>query len=281
METISRKYRDPFLAILFSCLVPGLGQVYCGYPKRGILFLLFFLSINGYIFWAVFNPFYVTDPSLYVFLFLDMSLTMIIIFDGFFCAKRINAAFDWHREASTFRKLSLAGVILVSMGILSFLYISLFYQISPVILFKTPTKSMATTLNPGDLIVLNRWIYLWQEPKRGDIIAFHYPKDPSRIYVKRLVGFSNEEVEIKDNQVLIDQNALDSPAVFKEIAYKNIGRFAKVGYRQRIPVDNYYVLGDNSPRSKDSRFWGFVPKKLIVGKAYKIIFPFNRSRIFP
>ncbi len=140
---------------------------------------------------------------------------------------------------------------------------------------------MATTLNPGDLIVLNRWIYLWQEPKRGDIIAFHYPKDPSRIYVKRLVGFPNEEVEIKDNQVLIDQKALESPSVFKEIAYKNIGRYAKVGYRQRIPVDNYYVLGDNSPRSKDSRFWGFVPKKLIVGKAYKIIFPFNRSRIFP
>jgi signal peptidase I len=135
---------------------------------------------------------------------------------------------------------------------------------------------MEPTLLQGDLILADKAIYKKSEPKRGDIIVFIYPEDTKKMFVKRLVGLPGETIEIKNGSILINGTILTEP-FFANKYYYNRGDYAKEGQAITIPQDSYFVLGDNSTSSKDSRYWGFVPKKYIVGKAYKIYYPFNRS----
>jgi signal peptidase I len=91
------------------------------------------------------------------------------------------------------------------------------------------------------------------------------------------VGLPNETIEIRNGKILINGVAIQEPAVLTKIHYYNRGAYGDKGQVIEIPADSYYVLGDNSSASRDSRYWGFVPKKYLEGKAYKIYFPFNRS----
>jgi len=139
--------------------------------------------------------------------------------------------------------------------------------------FKIPTGSMEPTLKPGDKIFVNRLIYRIRKPKRGDVIVFRYPEDPKRDFIKRLVGFGGETIEIAEGKVIINGEAIDSPDIFKEISYENRGAYGALDAQITIPDDCYFVLGDNSKSSRDSRYWGFVPYKSLLGRAFVIWWP--------
>jgi len=155
--------------------------------------------------------------------------------------------------------------------------------------FKIPTGSMRMTLQEGDLVLVNKFIYgakvPWtsfylpalREPKRGDVVVFVYPEDKKKDFIKRLVALPGETVEIKSGTIYInDQPASD--AIFKQIYYYNRGDFAAEGQKIVVPQNCYFVLGDNSLSSKDSRYWGFVPKENLLGKALIIYWPIHRIR---
>jgi signal peptidase I len=156
--------------------------------------------------------------------------------------------------------------------------------------FKIPTGSMRPTLLEGDIIMVNKFIYgakiplinfrlpKLREPKRGDVIVFIYPENPKKDFIKRLVAFPGESVEIKDGTVYINNQPLLDP-VFNRIYYYNRGEFANDTQKITVPKDSYFVLGDNSASSQDSRYWGFVPDKNILGKAIIIYWPPGRIRI--
>ena len=127
--------------------------------------------------------------------------------------------------------------------------------------FKIPSGSMRPTLLEGDKLFVNKYVYRFEDPKRGDIIVFRYPVDPKKDFIKRLVGFGGETVEIRDGRML------DDPASFGKFTYYNHDPYGGPNEKVRIPVENYFVLGDNSANSTDSRFWGFVPAKNVLGKA--------------
>ncbi len=133
--------------------------------------------------------------------------------------------------------------------------------------FKIPSGSMRPTLLEGDKLFVNKYVYRFEAPKRGDIIVFRYPNDPKKDFIKRLVGFGGEAVEIRDGKIYIDGKVLDDPASFGKFVYYNHDPYGGPGESTHIPADTYYVLGDNSANSTDSRFWGFVPKKNVLGKA--------------
>ena len=142
--------------------------------------------------------------------------------------------------------------------------------------FKIPAGSMRMTLIEGDRILVSKSSkYV---PQRGDVLVFVYPEDRTRDFVKRVIGLPGETIEIKDGKILINDHAIDDPRISKRYYY-NYGQYGQVGQKVLIPEDSYYVLGDNSGSSKDSRYWGFVTKKDIIGKAFKVYWPINRSGV--
>lgn len=156
--------------------------------------------------------------------------------------------------------------------------------------FKIPTGSMRPTLIEGDLILVSKFIYGakvpfthlrlpgFRELKRGDVIVFIYPEDNKKDFIKRLVGLPGDTVDIKSGTIYINDQPLSDP-VFNQRYYYNRGDFAKEGQKLVVPQGNYFVLGDNSGSSKDSRYWGFVSKDNILGKAMVIYWPPQRVRI--
>jgi signal peptidase I len=114
--------------------------------------------------------------------------------------------------------------------------------------------------------------------KRGDVIVFIYPDNPKKDFIKRLIGFPGEIVEIKNGTIYINDKPLLGP-FFSSRYYYNRGDFAQEGQKIRVPKDSFFVLGDNSSSSQDSRYWGFVPHKNILGKAMLIYWPPTRIRI--
>ena len=156
--------------------------------------------------------------------------------------------------------------------------------------FKIPTGSMRMTLIEGDLILVNKFIYgakipftnlhlpALRPPKRGDVIVFIYPEDTKKDFIKRLVGLPGDQVEIKGGSIYINDKPI-AEGIFNQIYYYNRGQLALPGEKMLVPADNYFVLGDNSATSKDSRYWGFVPKNNLLGKAIVIYWPIQRIKL--
>jgi signal peptidase I len=110
------------------------------------------------------------------------------------------------------------------------------------------------------------------------VVVFIYPENPKRDFVKRLIATEGETVEIKNGTIYInDRPLLD--ATFSQRYYYNRGDFGAENQKITVPKDNYFVLGDNSASSQDSRYWGFVPKKNMLGNAIVIYWPPQRIRM--
>lgn len=144
--------------------------------------------------------------------------------------------------------------------------------------FKIPTGSMRPTLIERDRILVNKFIYRFKEPQRGDVIVFRYPEDPKKDFIKRLIAKSGESVQIIDGNIWIDAKLIKEPQKVKNIYYYNQGPYGEEGKNIKLPNDSYFVLGDNSASSRDSRYWGFIKRKDIKGKALVIYWPLTRIR---
>ena len=117
--------------------------------------------------------------------------------------------------------------------------------------------AMKPTLNNNDRIFLNTYS---NEPNRGDIVAFLYPKDKKKWFIKRVIGLPTETVEIKNGRVIINGEELNESYVDH-----NLNQSRPNHSKVTVPKDNFFVLGDNRDNSSDSRVWGTVSKDLIQG----------------
>lgn len=145
--------------------------------------------------------------------------------------------------------------------------------------FKIPTGSMRPTLIEGDRLLVNKFIYRFRKPERGDIIVFRFPKERKKDYIKRLIAAGGETAEIKGGNIYIDGEIVEDPFIIRSINYSNKEPYGGIGRKIKVPEDNFYVLGDNSGSSKDSRYWGFVPRKNVVGRAFFVYWPPTRIRV--
>ena len=143
--------------------------------------------------------------------------------------------------------------------------------------FGIPTGSMIPTLNVGNHLMVNKFIYYFKKPRRGDILVFVYPVNPKKDFIKRLIGLPGETIQIKDGSVFINGEELKAPQVIAERYYYNEGMYGEDMIK--IPDNAYFVMGDNTRNSKDSRFWGFVPKKNLLGKAFFVYWPLIKMRV--
>jgi signal peptidase I len=140
--------------------------------------------------------------------------------------------------------------------------------------FFIPSGSMEPTLLTGDRILVSKFAYRIWEIHRGDIIVFRYPLNPTKDFVKRVVGLSGERIEMKDGLVLINGRPLGE---VYPTALPGGDRACTSNYGpETVPAGAVFVLGDNRCNSEDSRFFGFVPIKNIVGRALAVYWPPDR-----
>ncbi len=171
------------------------------------------------------------------------------------------------------------------------LLLALFIRTFFIQAFKIPSGSMRNTLIEGDRLLVNKLRYGakipfthnrlpgFAEPKRGDVIVFIFPEDHKRDFIKRLIAVGGETVEIRNGDIYINDKLVDTIPAINNIYYYNRGTYGVVNQKTQVPSGYYFVLGDNSGSSHDSRYWGFVPKDDIIGKAEFIYWPLNRIRI--
>jgi len=129
--------------------------------------------------------------------------------------------------------------------------------------------SMKPTLQPGNLLLVNKLAYKWGEPKHGDVIVFHYQGSKNDDYIKRLIGLPGDVVTVKNRIVYVNDIGLTEPYIADLPAYEG---------SWTVPEGNVFVLGDNRNNSSDSHQWGFVDMKDIVGKALFIYWPLDAAR---
>lgn len=147
--------------------------------------------------------------------------------------------------------------------------------------FKIPSGSMLETLQIGDHLLVNKFIYGVKmpftgkviydvdDPEHGDIIVFEFPEDPSKDFIKRIIGLPGDVIEIKDKAVYRNGVKLDEPYVRHADPDNTIPRRDNFG-PITVPDNKYFCMGDNREESYDSRFWGFVDREKIKGKAWVI-----------
>jgi len=270
--------KEPLLAVILSLLLPGLGQAYSNKAKRGLAFLIIYVVSGILLSVYLFNPY--TGVNI---LMIVPAITLIvfgfyILFDSYRCAAGFNSSNNLSRNSSKGKSvLMVLGIIFLAVIFNPLpVFVSYYIRGNLVKTFTTPSGSMQPTLLSGDCVLVDKGIYKKTDPARGDVVVFIFPQDRRKVFVKRIVGLPGETLQIKDGKILINTEPLTEP-VIANIRYENRGEFGDYGKSVTIPSNSYFILGDNSMSSQDSRYWGFVPRENIIGKAYKIYFPFDRS----
>jgi signal peptidase I len=135
-----------------------------------------------------------------------------------------------------------------------------------------PTGSMIPTLKIGDRLLVNKFVYRFKVPERGDIVVFKSPHNDDKDYVKRCIGLPGERVSVKKGIVYVngEQQVIVGVDIKRDYDY-----FDEVV----VPEKSYFVMGDNRANSSDSRIWGFVPQQDLLGKAFFTFLPLSQMRV--
>ena len=178
--------------------------------------------------------------------------------------------------------------------------LALFVRTFIVQAFKIPTGSMENNLLIGDHLLVNKFVFaptlsaientvLPIDPiRRGDILVFKFPKDPDRDFVKRVIGLPGETLEMRNKRIFINGTRIAEPYVrflfpMDENASNTVdvsGAGEQINFGPVVvPPDMYFMMGDNRDNSEDSRYWGFMPRSYVKGKALFVYFSFGEDGI--
>jgi signal peptidase I len=178
----------------------------------------------------------------------------------------MNPEFDFEKRYRLVREI----IETIVLTLLMFLIIRFAIQN-----FNVDGTSMEPNLHDKELILVDKWTYMFRAPARGDVIVFIAPPHPSMDYVKRVIGIPGDVITIRNTTVIVDGVTLNEPYVAPQnqgnlFASKNITNMV-------VPANDYFVLGDNRAVSSDSRDWGFVPKANIIGRAAFVYWPMGQD----
>jgi len=149
------------------------------------------------------------------------------------------------------------------------------FIISP---FIVDGASMHPTFKNLDYLIVNEFLYAFYTPERGDVIVFRYPRDPSIFYIKRIIGLPNETVSINHGIITITSPSGKNISLIEPYTVNEDATYTK---NVSLNSEEYFVLGDNRPNSSDSRVWGPLPRKDIIGRVDLRLLPIKESGFFP
>src|SRR3989344_3293731 len=130
--------------------------------------------------------------------------------------------------------------------------------------------SMYPTFDNGDYLIVDELSYRFKEPERGEVLVFRYPLDPRKSFIKRIIGLPGEIVKLRDGKVTIINNENPEGVTFEE-PYIKLKKSDDISFT--LGQDEYFVLGDNRAQSADSRLWGAVPERNIIGRPIIRVLP--------
>ena len=176
--------------------------------------------------------------------------------------------------------------------------LALFIRTFVVQAFKIPTGSMEENLLIGDHLLVNKFVFGPTASRleravlpvgtlaRGDVVVFKYPVEPDRDFIKRVIGLPGETIEVKEKKVYINGKPFEEPYVHflaPPAAQSELHEVTSFDVRERygpvtVPANQYFVMGDNRDNSQDSRYWGFLPRENVKGKALIIYWSYEAER---
>jgi signal peptidase I len=166
--------------------------------------------------------------------------------------------------------LSISVVALVALRIMTAIFVTTFlFQVARI-----EGHAMEPTINDQDRLLVNKLIYQRSDPRRDDIVMLYYPNDPNKSFVKRVIAEEGDQVRIVDGKVYLNDVLLDDSFVPPD--YRSHDDWGP----QVIPEGYYFVMGDHRNNSSDSRHWGYVPKKYILGRVQSRWWPIGSARSF-
>lgn len=268
------KLRKPWIAGLLTLFTIGLGHLYSGKAKKGIV--LYFLGQGTIL--AIFLFLIWLSPNILVFLLAvlcGLGFLIFCILDAIRVSRRNKLTYE-------LKKYNRWYVYVLVLAVNSFLIqpaVESTIKSDIVQAYRIPSGAMKPTLQIGDHILADKYIYKKTEPKRGDIVIFPFPEDPSKDFIKRVVAVSGETIEIIDKQISINGEIIEETFVIHTDS--NIFRDKKRPRDNfgpvKVPDDSLFVMGDNRDHSYDSRFWGFVKKASVKGKVASIYWSWDKE----
>lgn len=263
LETDIKK--KPWLAVFLSWILPGIGQFY---NKQ-------FLKGFGFIICSAFL--YIVHTMYYPLFFLLIPLYLFAIKDAFEAAEKINGSNQKLFEQGN-RSIRTFLVFILLFEFIPFSDIVKTYFVQA---YKIPAGSMKPSLEIGDHLLINKTYAAKDSVERGTLIVFKYPEDPERDFIKRVIGVGGETIEARDKIIYINGKAIEEPYVqhtdntIKPGGVEPRDNFGPIV----IPEGKFFVMGDNRDQSYDSRYWGYVPKEYIKGKALKVYWSWDSKNL--
>jgi len=251
-------------------LLPGLGYIYCGHAKLGITIYII-LQIIAFIALA-FLLLPIPILNVIITTLIIILAYLYIIIDSVKTARLTTDAYELKKYNRWY------------IYVIIFLFAA--FLIDPVTTwaskrfyiqsYKIPSGAMIPSLEIGDHIIVNKFVYQYRKPQHGDIIIFQFPKEPKREFIKRVIAIGGDKIEIRNKKLIINDNEVEEDyVVYQDVIVEDSERD---NYGPSIvPHNSLFVLGDNRDQSYDSRFWGFVDIGAVRGKAQTIYWSWDKD----
>lgn len=260
----------PWLAFVLSLLLPGLGQLYLGKLRQAIIWLaLVIVGINAI---ALLLIYWSWAPVNVIFTFI-LSISLVLL--------SAILAYKSARASSTITPSPLYARWYVLVLVYLAVIVSWTLDLPKFVISKNynvPTSAMEECIHVGEVIVADLGAYRWNNPAPNDLFLFLFPGDSSTTYIKRCIAIGGQVVEMREKRLFIDgQEIPDGPTVVHSDTKVDPRRDSFGPYR--VPENHYFALGDNRDDSYDSRYWGPVPDRFVLGKAVRIFWSKDLRRI--